>query len=102
MNHGSKLSGLTKDSKTLTKAINTQVGGDHYTAMGIQPLDACYQNFGYMGLKASVYTKVLKYFRSKTNEVEDIKKAIHVMQILLEKAEEEVSKNTSKTKWRNT
>lgn len=71
-------------------AIDTQVGGDHYKRMGIQPLEAVYQNFGYMGLKASIYTKVMKYFRTKDNEVEDIKKAIHAMQILLEKAEAEV------------
>lgn len=74
-------------------ALNTQIGGNHYKTMGIQPLEACYQNFGYMGLKASIYTKVLKYFRTKDNEVEDIKKAIHAMQILLEKAELEAQNN---------
>lgn len=71
------------------KASETQIGGTHYTEMGLQPFEATYLNFGYMGLKAAVYTKVLKYFRSKNNELEDLKKARHCIDILIEKAEQE-------------
>jgi len=70
-------------------ASDTQVGGDHYTSMGIQPLEATYLNFGLQGLKASVYTKVLKYFRSKGNELEDLEKARHCIDILIEKVKQE-------------
>lgn len=73
-----------------SKPLDTQVGGSHYKTMGIQPLEACYANFGYQGLKASVYVKVLKYLgRTKENEVEDIQKAIHCLEILLDKAKEQ-------------
>lgn len=79
-----------KDDSLL--ASQTQVGGDHYTKMKLQPLEACYQRYGYFGLKASIHTKVDKYFRSKDNEIEDLKKAIHCIQLLLEKAELEAKK----------
>lgn len=69
------------------RPTNTQVGGCHYKNLGIQPLEMTYKNFGYAGLKSSIYTKVNKYLlRDKESEVEDIKKAIHCLEILLEKA----------------
>lgn len=74
--------------------LETQVGGSHYTKMGIQPFEACYQNFGLAGLKASIYTKVLKYFRTKGDahkELEDLKKARHSLSVLIEKAEKELA-----------
>lgn len=74
-------------------SLDTQVGGTHYKTMGVQPLEAVYANFGYDGLRASVYVKVLKYLgRNKGDaqkHVEDIEKAIHCLQIQLEKAKEE-------------
>ncbi len=75
------------------KASNTQVGGSHYTEMGIQPLEFTYRNYGYAGLKAAVHTKVNKYFRCKKDEVEDLKKARHCIDILIEKAELESTKS---------
>lgn len=72
------------------KASDRQVGGTHYKTLGIQPLEHTYITYGYIGLKAAVHTKVDKYLkRNKDNEVQDIKKAIHCLEILLEKAEEE-------------
>jgi hypothetical protein len=69
-------------------ALDKQVAGDHYKSLGLQPLEMTYANFGYEGLKASVYTKVNKYLlRDKESEVKDIKKAIHCLEILLEKAD---------------
>ncbi len=71
------------------KASESQVGGTHYLEMGISPLTYTYETYGYLGLKASITTKVLKYIgRNKDNEVEDIEKAIHCLQLLLEKAKE--------------
>lgn len=75
------------------KATDTQIGGNHYTKMGIQPLEFTYLNYGYMGLKAAIHTKVNKYFRSKENEIEDLKKARHCIDILIEKAELERHKD---------
>ena len=65
------------------KALDTQVGGDHYKRMGLQPFEVTLANFGYIGLKAAVYNKVLKYLgRTKGDELEDIDKSIHCLQIL--------------------
>jgi len=73
-----------------TSPLDTQVGGDHYKDQKIQPLELTYLNFGYEGLKASVYTKVNKYItRKKNNHVENLKKAAHCLEILIEKAEQE-------------
>ena len=44
----------------VASAIKSQIGGDHYKDQGIQPLEATYANFGYEGLRASIYTKVNK------------------------------------------
>lgn len=75
------------------KASSTQIGGTHYTSMGIQPFEFTYANYGYMGLKAAVHTKVNKYLgRVKDNEIEQLKKARHCIDILIEKAELEAAK----------
>lgn len=72
------------------KATDTQVGGSHYTSIGIQPLEFTYANYGYKGLKAAIHTKVNKYLgRVKDDEVEQLKKARHCIDILIEKAEQE-------------
>ena len=72
------------------KAIETQVGGDHYKDNGIQPFEMTLANFGYEGLRAAVYTKVNKYLiRNKNSHIEDIKKAIHCLEIQLEAAQAE-------------
>ena len=62
-------------------AIGYQVGGSHYKDQGVQPLEATYSNFGYEGLRASVYTKVT---REKGSHRQDIQKAIHVLQMQVE------------------
>lgn len=70
--------------------LGTQVGGEHYLEMGLQPFQMTYANFGYMGLKASVYTKVNKYLlRDKGTDLEDIEKAIHCLEVLKEKYRQE-------------
>ena len=70
-------------STTTHEATTKQVGGDHYKDQGIQPLEITYLNFGYAGVKASLYTKVNKYLtRNKANEGEDIRKAIHCLEML--------------------
>ncbi len=68
-----------------SSALNTQVGGTHYTDLKIQPLELTYQNFGYTGAKAAIYTKVNKYLtRQKDDELEQLKKARHCIDLLIQ------------------
>lgn len=69
----------------------SQVGGTHYEDMGIQPFEYTYANYGYFGLQASVHTKVNKYIlRDKGCHLENLKKARHCLDVLIEKAELEL------------
>ena len=73
------------DKLCIKSATNSQVGGDHYKNQGIQPLEATFVNFGYEGVRASIYTKVGKYLtRDKGTHRQDITKAIHVLQMQIE------------------
>jgi hypothetical protein len=66
-------------------ASESQVDGEHYVELGVQPLEATYQNFGYAGLRAAIYTKVGKYLtREKGTHRKDITKAIHCLELQLE------------------
>jgi len=66
-------------------ALESQVGGDHYTDMKLQPLEKTYLQYGYEGVKHSLYTKVDKYLtRDKGTDRVDIEKAIHCLQLQLE------------------
>jgi hypothetical protein len=77
--------GIKTEPTIENSAMNSQIGGDHYKYQGIQPLEATYANFGYEGLRASIYTKVNKYLtREKGSHKTDIEKAIHVLQMQLE------------------
>jgi hypothetical protein len=70
---------------TTIHSTSAQVGGTHYKDQGIQPLEITYRNYGYAGVKAALYTKVNKYLtRNKGNEEEDIRKAIHCLEMLEE------------------
>jgi len=66
-------------------ALKTQVAGDHYTNMKQQPLEKTYIQYGYEGVKHSIYTKVDKYLtRDKGTDRVDLEKAIHCLQLQLE------------------
>ena len=80
---------LTRDKgdhqENTGSALESQVGGDHYTDMKLQPLEKTYLQYGYEGVKHSLYTKVDKYLtRDKGTDRVDIKKAIHCLQLQLE------------------
>ena len=80
---------LTRDKgdhqENTGSALESQVGGDHYNKQGVQPLEATFQNFGYDGLRASIYTKVGKYLtREKGTHRKDMKKAIHCLEMQVE------------------
>lgn len=62
-------------------ARDTQVGGGHYTALKIQPAEYCTANG--MGYCESFAIKYISRHRNK-NGAEDIRKAIHCLELLLE------------------
>ena len=67
------------------KATDRQIDGEHYNKQAIEPLEATFLNFGYDGLRASIYTKVGKYLtREKGTHRQDITKAIHCLEMQLE------------------
>ena len=74
----------TEETKTIqqeVKATDTQIGGDHYTKLAIQPMQYSMEN----GLDALQHT-VIKYvtrFRDK-NGIEDLEKAKHCIDMLIE------------------
>lgn len=60
------------------KALDIQVGGDHYK-LPIQPVEFIYKNqLDYLR------GNVIKYVTRKKNGAEDIRKAIHYCELLLE------------------
>lgn len=63
-----------------SNALNTQVGGNHYTKLKIQPMEYSMAN----NLDACQHT-IIKYvtrFRDK-NGIEDLEKAKHVINMLI-------------------
>lgn len=65
----------------MSDAFETQVGGDHYKKMKIQPMEYSLAN----GLDAAQHT-VVKYvsrFRDKGG-IQDLEKAIHVIRMLID------------------
>ena len=59
----------------------TQVGGDHYTRLSIQPWDVMRSWFGAEAFQAYLLMNALKYIaRDKHDKGEDIAKAIHYLQ----------------------
>tara|TARA_Y100000114_G_scaffold156828_1_gene185490 strand:+ start:815 stop:1102 length:288 start_codon:yes stop_codon:yes gene_type:complete len=63
------------------KASKRQVGGDHYKKLAIQPAEYCYKN-----KLNNLESEAISYITRNRfkNGAEDIKKAIHSLEILLE------------------
>ena len=65
----------------MTTAYDTQVGGDHYKGMAIQPMQFSMAN----GLDACTHTAIKYLVRKKGDKAkraEDLRKAIHCIQLL--------------------
>ena len=62
-------------------ALKQQVDGNHYKGLKIQPIEFCYHN-DIPAIEASVIKYVVRH-RNKNGKL-DIKKAIHLLNILLE------------------
>lgn len=71
----------------LTKASETQVGGTHYQHFKIQPYQFCYEN-NLNNLQSEVISYVARYpFKWKDNidkQIEDLEKAKHSIELLIE------------------
>ena len=75
-------------------ALTTQVGGSHYKDMPIQPAEYCHKNC--IGkLEGDVITYVSRW--RKKNGIEDLKKARHTIDIILELESELTGKPTAST-----
>ncbi len=80
-NLGEDISDSKWDKQIDAKASNRQVGGDHYKKLAIQPAEYCYKN-----KLNNLESEAISYItRSRfKNGSEDIKKAIHSLELLLE------------------
>ena len=76
---------------------STQVGGSHYTEKAMQPLQLTLLNKGYEAFSGACYTKINKYTtRAKDNEVEQLKKARHVLDLWIYEAEQKQQNELNK------
>jgi len=69
---------------------DTQVGGNHYKELGVEPLELTLKNLGYEAFVGACYCKVNKYLTRKKEgsiPVEELRKAQHVLNIWIEEAE---------------
>ena len=73
----------------MSAANEKQVGGDHYSKMAIQPLEFIYRN--QIGGVESIALRYILRWRDK-NGVEDLRKAIHTLEFLVELVEREQGK----------
>ena len=65
----------------MNKAIDRQVGGDHYKNMAIQPVEYIVAND--IGFLAGNAIKYLSRYSTK-NGIEDLRKAQHYIELLIE------------------
>lgn len=63
------------------KASETQVAGNHYSKLKIQPMEYCLQNNLNYGQSNAI--KYITRYKDK-NGIEDLKKAIHCIELLME------------------
>ena len=63
-------------------ALDTQVGGSHYQSMKIQPIE--YTMANEMNPLQHTAIKYLSRYQSKGTPIEDLKKAIHSIELLIQ------------------
>ncbi len=66
----------------MRKALDHQEGGSHYKKMAIQPIDFIYFN-DIPFIEGNIIKYILRH--KKKNGLEDLKKAKHYLEILIEK-----------------
>ena len=66
----------------MSEILDTQIGGSHYKRHKIQPIDFIYYNeIGF--IEGNIIKYVMRH--KHKNGLEDLKKALHYLQILIEK-----------------
>lgn len=75
-------------------ALTTQVAGDHYKCLAIQPVEYAHANN--LGYFEGTVVKYISRWRNK-NGIEDLKKAAHFLGILIELETKRVEKEHPKT-----
>lgn len=83
---------LSNDS-AINSALDTQIGGDHYKKMPIQPLEFIIKN-GLNFCQGSVIKYVTRY--KDKNGIEDLKKARHYIDVMIEMEEQAEANNETK------
>ena len=73
-------------------ALNTQIGGSHYKDLPIQPVEFIERNN--LGFCAGNVIKYVCRYKNK-NGIEDLKKAKHYLELLIEIEENEYSNSSS-------
>lgn len=68
-------------------ASKTQVAGNHYSKLKIQPMEYCLQNDLNYGQSNAI--KYITRYKDK-NGIEDLKKAIHCIELLIEFEEKDI------------
>lgn len=68
--------------------LKEQVGGDHYKRFAIEPLEFLVKNSGQIPFAEGAVIKYVCRWRFK-NGVEDLRKARHFIDVLIEAAEKE-------------
>lgn len=76
----------------MKKARDEQIGGGHYKDMVIQPFEYCHRNG--LGLLEGNVVKYVSRYKVKGG-VEDLRKAIHCLQLLIEEEEKETPSRPS-------
>jgi hypothetical protein len=79
--------GLAKSSK----ADKTQIGGSHYKDMSIQVSDYVYSN-NFNWYQGNIIKYISRYNKKNQNtnlQIQDIEKAIHYAQLLIDKLKED-------------
>ena len=85
---------LKRGYATRAPALDIQVGGDHYKHQKLQPLEMVYLRYGYEGVKAALHCKIDKYLtRQKGEPRENLSKAQHCIDLLIEFYDKEVIEN---------
>jgi len=77
---------IDPDYTPRVSASETQVAGNHYSKLKIQPMEYCLQNDLNYGQSNAI--KYITRYKDK-NGIEDLKKAIHCIELLIEFEEKE-------------
>lgn len=74
-----------EELNTSNKASDSQIGGSHYAKLAIQPMEYCLKNR--LNYAQSNAIKYITRYKDK-NGIEDLKKAIHCIELLIEHEEQ--------------